>query len=236
MPDPVAVVVRHHGRDLSGTTLPGESWAAAAERVAGASSVDPTAVDLSGEVKRFDVTPDRVVTLRAMTLGDLDLVTRWRDGAAVRQWWQVGAEQTLEQIREMYAERIAGRSPTRMWIIEVNGRSVGFVQDYVLRDYPDYAVLTPDPEAVGVDYAIGADEWRGRGLGPAVLWSWMRQTRQLRPEAITYFSAPDHRNRASLRVLAKAGFAAGTWFDDPQSDGSVHTVVGCTLDVRRVLG
>ncbi len=62
------------------------------------------------------------------------------------------------------------------------------------------------------------------------------QTRELRPDAVTYFAAPDHRNRASLRILAKAGFTEGTWFDDPQRDGSLHTVVGCTLDVGRVIG
>jgi aminoglycoside 6'-N-acetyltransferase len=52
----------------------------------------------------------------------------------------------------------------------------------------------------------------------------------------TYFAAPDHRNRASLRILAKAGFQQGTWFDEPQRDGTTTTVIGCTLDVRRVIG
>ena len=234
--DRVPVVVRHGGHELAGAVRPDEAWAAAAARVAAAVLGDPVAVDLSGSPKQFVVDPDRVVSLRAMSYGDLDLVTRWRDGDAVRRWWQIGAEQTVEQIRETYVERIDGRSPTRMWIVEVNGRSVGFVQDYVLRDYPDHAVLTPDPDAVGVDYAIGADEWRGRGLGTAILWTWMVQTRDLRPDATTYFAAPDHRNRASLRILAKAGFEAGTWYDEPQSDGSSHTVVGHTLDVHRVLG
>jgi hypothetical protein len=34
----------------------------------------------------------------------------------------------------------------------------------------------------------------------------------------------------------KVGFTRGTWFDEPQRDGTTATVVGCTLDVRRVLG
>jgi aminoglycoside 6'-N-acetyltransferase len=192
--------------------------------------------DLSGEVKRFVVDRDRVVVLRAMTSGDLDLMTTWRGTEAVRRWWGVGREQTPEEIRRMYAERVDGRTPTRMWVVEVNGRSIGFVQDYRVGDYPEYAVLAPDPDAIGVDYAIGADEWRGRGLGPAILWAWMLGARRRLPDATSYFAAPDHRNAASLRILAKAGFVAGTWFDQPQSSGSVHTVVGCTLDVRRVLG
>ena len=47
-----------------------------------------------------------------------------------------------------------------------------------------------------------------------------------------FFAAPDHRNTASLRCLAKAGFVEGIWFDEPQNDGSTATVVGCTLDVQ----
>ena len=233
--DPTRLSVRLPAREVEGAVRPDESWREAAVRAAGP-AYPPVAVDLSGQVKLFVVDPDRVVTLRAMTPGDLDLVTRWRDSEAVRRWWHIGEQQTMEQIRRMYAERIYGRSPTRMWMVEVNGRSIGFIQDYVLRDHPDYAVLTPDPDAVGVDYAIGADEWRGRGLGAAILWAWMVQTRDLRPDATTYFAAPDHRNRASLRILAKAGFTEGTWFDEPQRDGTTSTVIGCTLDVRRVLG
>ena len=62
------------------------------------------------------------------------------------------------------------------------------------------------------------------------------RTRHRLPAATTYFAAPDHRNAASLRMLAKAGFHEGLWFDEPREDGTVDTVVGCTLDVRRVLG
>ena len=37
-------------------------------------------------------------------------------------------------------------------------------------------------------------------------------------------------------MLDKLGFARGLWFDEPQRDGRVDTVVGCSLEVRRVLG
>ncbi len=234
--DPTHLTIRSADVELSGVVRPDESWREAAERTCAAVIGTPVADDLSGEVKRFAIDRDRVIALRAMTPGDLDLMTTWRATPAVRQWWEAGHEQTAEQIRQMYAERVDGLTPTRMWVVEVNGRSVGFVQDYRVGDYPDYAVLAPDPDAIGVDYAIGADEWRGRGLGAAILWTWMLAARRRLPDATAYFAAPDHRNRASLRILAKAGFQPGTWFDQPQADGSVHTVVGCTLDVRRVLG
>ena len=59
----------------------------------------------------------------------------------------------------------------------------------------------------------------------------MLRARHRFPDATSYFAAPDHRNAASLRMLAKAGFTEGLWFDEPQADGHTGTVVGCTLDV-----
>jgi aminoglycoside 6'-N-acetyltransferase len=230
------VVVHDRGRDLEGVVRPGESWAAAARRTIASFHGVPVPRDLSGPVKHFVVDHDTRVAIRAMTRGDLPAVTRWRQAEHVRRWWESLGEPTPELVEERYGPRIDGMTPTRMWVAEINGRSVGFVQDYRVGDYPEYAVLGPDPDAIGVDYAIGEPEWVGRGLGVQVLWAWMLRTHHRLPDATTYFAAPDHRNAASLRILAKAGFVEGVWFDEPDPRGGVETHVGCTLDVLRVLG
>jgi len=232
----VHVVVHDRGRDLEGVVRPGESWAAAARRTVASFHAEPMPVDLSGAVKHFLVDHDTRVAIRAMTRGDLPDVTRWRQAEHVDRWWSSDGEPTPERVVERYGPHIDGMSPTRMWVAEVNGRSIGFLQDYRIGDYPEFAVLGPDPDAIGVDYAIGEVEWVGRGLGVQVLWAWMLRTHRRRPEVRAYFAAPDHRNVASLRVLAKAGFTEGVWFDEPNRKGGVDTVVGCTLDVPRVLG
>lgn len=229
------VVVHDRGRDLTGVVHEGESWAAAARRTVASLHADPAPVDLSGEVKQFVVDHDNRVTVRAMTRGDLPDVTRWRQSEHIRRWWASEGEPTAERIEARYGPCIDGMRPTRMWVAEVNGRSVGFVQDYRVGDYPEYAVLGPDPDAVAVDYAL-CEEWSGRGFGARVLWAWMSRARQRFPAVTTYFAAPDHRNAASLRMLAKTGFTEGLWFDEPNEDGTVDTVVGCILDVRTVLG
>jgi RimJ/RimL family protein N-acetyltransferase len=233
---PARVVVRHGERELSGAVGPAESWAAAAARIAATTLAEPVADDLSGETLRFAVDPDQRIDLRTMTHGDLPALVRWLRADHVRRWWGHDGEATIERVTASYGPRVDGRTPTRMWVIEVNGRSIGFVQDYRVRDHPGFALLTPDPDAIGLDYAIGEPGWAGRGLGARVLWAWMLSARRRYPDATAYFAAPDHANVASLRVLDKAGFTRGTWFDEPQRDGTTSTVVGCTLDVRRVLG
>jgi RimJ/RimL family protein N-acetyltransferase len=233
----VQLVVDYRGRELTGVVRPGESWAAAARRTAAMiQGSEPVPVDLSGEVKRFVVDHDTVAGIRAATRGDLPDLVRWRQAGHVHQWWVSDGDPTAERVAEQYGPRLDGLSPTRMWIGEVNGRSVGFLQDYRISDYPEFAQLTPDPDAIGFDYAIGDPAFVGRGLGVRLLWEWMRRAHHRFPEARGFFAAPDHRNEPSLRVLEKLGFVRGTWFDEPNADGSVSTVVGCTLDVRTVLG
>ena len=121
-----------------------------------------------------------------------------------------------------------------MWVVEVGGDPVGFVQDYRIRDYPETAVLVPDPDAVGVDYLIGEVEWTGRGVGRRMLTSWFELAQGGYPDAETYFAAPDHRNRASRNLLLSVGFVEGAWFDEPQRDGTLLSLVGHSLEVRRL--
>lgn len=230
------VVVRHGGNEHVGVVARDESWSAAAQRTVASVPGRVTVDDLSGPVKYFAVDDDQRVDLRVMTRGDLPALTRWLGEAHVRRWWHADGEPTTERIERTYGPRVDGTTPTRMWVVEVNGRSIGFVQDYRIRDYPEFALLAPDPDAVGLDYAIGEPGWVGRQLGARVLWAWAVRARQRFPDVTSYFAAPDHRNQASLRVLAKSGFEQGTWFDEPQRDGTTATMIGCTLDVRRVIG
>ncbi|WP_203335556.1 GNAT family N-acetyltransferase [Nocardioides limicola] len=228
----VHVSVAHGGRELAGIAQAHESWAAAARRIAATVPGEPVPADLSGDPKRFVVTPDTTVGLRPMTRGDLPDMVRWRSSAHIHQWWPGDTA----HIEEQYLPAIDGRGATRLWIAELNGRSVGFIQDYLIADHPQYAVPTPAPDAVGVDYLIGEEKFTGRGSGTLMVWAWMLSARRRYPESRTFFAAPDHRNGASLRVLDKVGFTQGLWFDEPQSDGGVSTVVGCSLDVATVLG
>jgi RimJ/RimL family protein N-acetyltransferase len=232
----VHLVIRHGGRELTGVVREGEPWAAAAARTAATVPGEPVALDLSQDPLVFEVDTDVKVTLRSAGHGDLPDLIRWRQTPEILRWWASDGEPTEERVVAQYAPEIDGMTPTRMWIAEVNGRSVGFVQDYRIRDYPQFALLTPDAEAIGVDYAIGEPQWMGRGLGTRIVWAWAQRTHKRCPDVATYFAAPDHRNEASLRLLDKVGFRRGLWFDEPLADGTTGTMVGCSLDVAAVLG
>jgi RimJ/RimL family protein N-acetyltransferase len=217
---------------------PDEPWLAAAERRARdvGESGRVLAVDLSGDPLVFATDERHWFACRPMTPGDLRDVVRWVNQPHVSRWWD--QHRSPEQVAEHYGPALAGDDPTRLWVFEANGRSVGFAQDYRISDHPDYALLTGKPDAVGIDYAIGEPAFVGRGLGTSLLWVLLRDAVVPAYDGLgEAHAAPDHRNAASLRVLAKLGFEQGTWFDEPtHRPGQLQTVVGCTLDVTRVIG
>jgi aminoglycoside 6'-N-acetyltransferase len=211
----------------------GESWAETADRLAGGRG-PVLAVDLSGDLLRFCVDEEHRFALRPMSMGDLPDVTRWINTPHVARWWD--ENRSLDQVTAYHAPGIRGEDAVRYWIWEVNGRSVGFCQDYRIADHPEFALLCGHPDAIGFDYVIGEPAFIDRGLGTRLLWVFLRDIVVPAYAPVTeVFAAPDHRNTRSLRVLAKLGARQGLWFDEPQPGGGVDTVVGCSIDVRQVL-
>jgi RimJ/RimL family protein N-acetyltransferase len=210
-----------------------ESWAQAADRFA-AGRGPVLAVDLSSDPLRFCVDDEHRFAMRPMTEGDLPDVTRWINTAHVARWWD--EHRSPEQVASHYGPAIRGEGSVRYWVWEVNGRSVGFSQDYRIADQPEFALLCGRPDAIGFDYMIGEAAFVDRGLGTKLLWVYLRDiVVPAYDETGELYAAPDHRNVRSLRVLAKLGATQGIWFDEPKSDGGAATVVGCSIDVQRVL-
>jgi RimJ/RimL family protein N-acetyltransferase len=190
----------------------------------------------AAQVDVLERIPTTTIGFRPMTRADLPDVVRWQQQPRIARWWH-NENPDLAAAEAHYGPAIDGSDPTRLWVVEVNGRSVGTVQDYLIGDHSEYALLTAEPDAVGFDYLVGESAWVGKGVGTKMLWRFLRDVvRPHYPDAPTYFAAPDHRNAVSLRVLDKLGFEQGLWFDEPQPDGRVDTCVSCKLDVRRMFG
>jgi RimJ/RimL family protein N-acetyltransferase len=195
----------------------------------------PTSV--SREQQRAFAMPVVDLGFRPMTEDDFTAVARWQSAAHVAPWWDARSRDE-ESVRTRYAARLRGEEPTRMWVVEIDGRAVGYLQDYRVRDHPDYAVKTRDPDAVGFDYVIGEGDLVNRGLGTRMIWEFCRDVlHRDYPDADHLLASPSHRNVRSLRALAKCGFTQGLWIDAVGPPGEPpDTEIVCTLDVRHWLG
>lgn len=189
------------------------------------------------QISRTLTIPSIAVSFRRMTHDDMPAVVAWQRAPHAKDWFH--ADRTgLEHARERYGPRIDGETPTRMWVVQMDGVDVGYMQDYLVGDHDDYAVKTGDPDAVGFDYLIGDKAFVGSGLGTRMIWTFLRDVVAPHyPDAPRFLASPDHRNVASLRVLAKCGFTQGVWIDMPSTSGQrASTEIVCTQDRRHWLG
>ena len=186
---------RARARRASCTT--GESWAAAARRTARACTPNPCP----------STSPARSSSSSSTTTGS------WRprdDPRRPRRRHPVAAERARAALvgrrrradaggrsRRKYGPRIDGLTPTRMWVVEVNGRSVGLRPGLPDRRLPRVRRCWPrTPRRSASTTRSAIRPWVGRGLGVRMLWAWMLRARHRFPDATTYFAAPDHRNAA----------------------------------------
>lgn len=172
------------------------------------------------------------VTFRPLAAADLPALLAWQHAPHAARWFPEQLD--LAAAERKYGPRIAGRSPTRVHLAVVDGRAAGFLQHYRVGDYPDYAAATGLPEAAGLDYAIGLPQLTGRGLGPQLIWSYLRDVvRPAHPAARQALAGPDAENRRSVRALEKAGFALAGQITVPGESGPEQL---CVLDLVKFLG
>jgi 8-oxo-dGTP pyrophosphatase MutT (NUDIX family)/RimJ/RimL family protein N-acetyltransferase len=172
------------------------------------------------------------ITFRPLAVRDLPALIGWQQAPHAIRWFPDRLDLAAAAVK--YGPRIAGESPTRMHVAAVDGQDIGFLQHYRVGDYPDYAEATDLPDAVGIDYAIGVERLTGRGLGPQLIWSYLRDVAApAHPAAGRALASPDVANHRSIRALEKAGFvqAGQITVEGESSPGTL-----CVLDLARFFG
>ena len=151
---------------------------------------------------------------RRMTHDDLPLLHGWLQQEHVARWWN--ERSTYEEVERHYLPAIEGREPTDLYLILLAGEPVGFIQTYLVSDYPEYAAQVGVGEDVaGVDLFLGERRALGRGLGSAALRAFVSEVVFARPGTAACVADPDVRNVASVRAFEKAGFRSVKVFEQP---------------------
>ncbi|MDX6276599.1 MAG: hypothetical protein QOJ72_727, partial [Nocardioidaceae bacterium] len=134
------------------------------------------------------------IGFRRLVDGDLPALVGWMAAEHAQPWF--GEEpRTPELARAHYADELAGTSATRMWIVVLDGHDIGYIQDYPVVAYDDYAVRVQDPGAIAFDYLIGVPELTGQGIGAQMITAFCRDVLcRDYPDAPRFVASPDVRN------------------------------------------
>ena len=159
-----------------------------------------------------------------MAQSDLGLVAKWLRQEHVQRWWKDPT--APDNVEETYLPRLQGIEPTEMLVIVWDGRDIGMVQRYRMADHADWErSLVPSGlsfgNPAGIDYVIGEPEMIGRGIGSALIEAFSAAVFDRYPDAESIVVTPQAANRASCRVLEKAGYTlewTGMVVSDDPSD------------------
>ena len=146
---------------------------------------------------------------RRLTREDFGLLGSWLAAPHVREWWN--HDPSPKAIEEDFGDAIDGAEAGEDWIVEFDGKPVGLVQYCRFTDYPDYMAEMKDVYPVGdgaasIDYLLGDVELIGKGVGSAMIESFVSFAWGHDPAA-TYLVVPvNSANQRSWRALLRAGF------------------------------
>jgi aminoglycoside 6'-N-acetyltransferase len=168
------------------------------------------------------------VEFARLTRTDFALVSEWLTDPVVQRWW--ADDPSLPALEEHFGPSIDGVEPTEVFIGSLPDRPFALIQRYRIDSYPAYVseletVLPVAPGALSFDYLIGPPEFRGRGLGVALIAQFLRMTLNDHPHTDTVLIPVHVGNTASWRTLERAGFvrvAAGEIAPDNPADSRAH--------------
>lgn len=155
--------------------------------------------------RRAAMVPAVCIGFRPLTYEDLPLMVAWRRAPHAMRWFPGRLDMAAAEAK--YVPRIEGTHHVRVAVVLLDGRASGFIQHYRVADEEAYAAATGIPDAVAIDYAIGVPDLAGRGMGPRVIWSYLRDVvLPAHPEVTRVVASPHVDNERSLRALEKVGF------------------------------
>ncbi len=172
------------------------------------------------------------MTFRPLRRADFPLLAGWLAEPLVARWWN--HETSAAAVERDFGSTVDGQDATEMFLACATDRPFGLIQRYPIGAYPEYLdelspVCPVPPGALSIDYFIGDPQARGRGLGAAMIATFVADSWVSFSQADDVIVPVAAGNRASWRALENAGFrriAQGYLQPDNPCDPRDHYIYG----------
>jgi len=150
------------------------------------------------------------VSFSSLNETDFELMYKWLNTDFVKRWYSK-RNWTFDEIVENYTpyiqkQKLTGE-PVESFTIVYEGKKIGYIQTYLLKDYPEYNMLVqPGDGSSGIDLFIGEREYLHKGLGSKIIRKFIREKIFCNTYINKCVIGPEPGNAAAIRAYEKAGF------------------------------
>ena len=135
---------------------------------------------------------------------DFSSLHHWLNQPHVRTFYQHQAINLLE-IEQKYTPRLESAS-IHCFIIYYNSVYIGYIQTYLVRDYPDYTAVIGTKQGATIDFYIGERAFLRKGLGYLIELKFLSEIVFLITSSDRCYISHDKDNLAALKASRRAGF------------------------------
>lgn len=169
------------------------------------------------------------IRFERLTEQDLPRMHRWLNTPLLIDIWNNGKRISFDGVVAKFLPRIKGEVPDDPYLILGDQAPIGYINTYLWSSYPEYLpFLATDEEAASLDFFIGEEAFRGRGIGSVVLRQFLREILFTRAATASCITTPEVRNQTGLRTYEKAGFKRWRVVEPPFEPGPI-----CLMRITR---
>jgi RimJ/RimL family protein N-acetyltransferase len=146
------------------------------------------------------------ISFRKLEEKDLHMMHKWLNTDFVIEWYDKGGS-SFADIEKKYLYRIRGESPTFPYVIVYDNNDIGYIQTYLIEDYPEYSrYVKIDECAAGMDLFIGEKEFIHKGLGKYIMNKFLKEYVFQLSNVISCIIGPEPKNKVAICSYEKTGF------------------------------
>ena len=146
------------------------------------------------------------IAFRPLAVDDLQQVFLWLIRPHVAKGYAKPPNSFMEAVAK-YGPRAAAGNVVRAFIVNVDGKDLGYAQAYDVAAFADYAErLGGEPGLASMDLFLGEEETLGHSVGPRVIDQFVSEVVFSDPAIRACVAGPGEGNAAARRAFEKAGF------------------------------